>query len=158
MWQFGKNIEMWGCSVRRNAFISFHSNKRSFSHLNVPNKHVAQLMCTMDDFIRHHFGVPTRRILIIRWSRCVQQVEVEKTRTGILSFLGIVRYYQRFVPHLADLSQPLSVERREPFQNGAPPRMRPLGPSRRYSSLLMYWSTSTRSTPRCCRSTRPCSP
>ena len=69
MWQFGENIEMWGCSVRRNAFISFRSNKRSFSHLNVPNK-ARCAMCTMDDFIRHHFGVPTRRILIIRWSRC----------------------------------------------------------------------------------------
>jgi len=38
----------------------------------------------------------------------IQQVVVERTRTGILSFLGIVRDYQRFVPHLADLSQPLT--------------------------------------------------
>ena len=38
----------------------------------------------------------------------IQQVVVERTRTGILSFLGIVRYYQRFMPHLADLSQPLT--------------------------------------------------
>jgi hypothetical protein len=38
----------------------------------------------------------------------IQQVQVDHSRTGILSFLGIVRYYQCFVPHLADLSQPLT--------------------------------------------------
>ena len=38
----------------------------------------------------------------------IQQVVVERTRTGILSFLGIVRYYQRFVPHLGNLLQPLT--------------------------------------------------
>ena len=38
----------------------------------------------------------------------IQQVDVEHTRTGVLSFLGPVRCYQRFVPHLADLSQPLT--------------------------------------------------
>ena len=31
-----------------------------------------------------------------------------KTKTGILKFLGLVRYYQRFVPHLSELSQPLT--------------------------------------------------
>ena len=38
----------------------------------------------------------------------IQQVDkVEHTRTEILSFLGIVRDYQHFVPHLVDLFQPL---------------------------------------------------
>ena len=52
----------------------------------------------------------------------IQRVEVEHTRTGILSFLGIVRYYQRFVPHLADLSQPLTSllrKERSPAEWGA---------------------------------------
>ena len=53
----------------------------------------------------------------------IQQVEVEQTRTGILSFLGLVRYYQRFVPHLADLSQPLTSllrKERNPEEWGRP--------------------------------------
>jgi hypothetical protein len=42
--------------------------------------------------------------------RCVaiRDLKVEKSVKGIQSFMGLVRYYQRFVPHLAELSQPLT--------------------------------------------------
>ena len=40
--------------------------------------------------------------------KAVVEAKVAKTKTGILRFLGLVRYYQRFVPHLSELSQPLT--------------------------------------------------
>jgi hypothetical protein len=42
--------------------------------------------------------------------RCVaiRDLSVEKSIKGIQSFMGLVRYYQRFVPRLAELSQPLT--------------------------------------------------
>ena len=42
--------------------------------------------------------------------RCVaiRDLKVEKSVKGIQSFMGLVRYYQRFVPRLAELSQPLT--------------------------------------------------
>ena len=39
-------------------------------------------------------------------SEAIRKFEVPHTRTGILRFLGMVRYYQRFVPQLARLAQP----------------------------------------------------
>ena len=38
----------------------------------------------------------------------IVDAKVAKTRTGILKFLGLVRYYQRFIPHLAEISHPLT--------------------------------------------------
>ena len=42
--------------------------------------------------------------------RCnaIQNFVVPKTRTGIQRFIGMVRYYQRFCPKLAEMSQPLT--------------------------------------------------
>ena len=38
----------------------------------------------------------------------ILNAKVAKSKTGILKFLGLVRYYQRFIPHLAELSHPLT--------------------------------------------------
>ena len=38
----------------------------------------------------------------------ILNAEVAKSKTGILKFLGLVRYYQRFIPHLAEISHPLT--------------------------------------------------
>jgi hypothetical protein len=65
------------------------------------------------------FGVTEMELLGFRVSdegispiseRCVaiRDLKVEKSVKGIQSFMGLVRYYQRFVPHLAELSQPLT--------------------------------------------------
>ena len=41
--------------------------------------------------------------------KAVVEAKVTKSVTGILRFLGLVRYYQRFVPHLAEIAQPLNA-------------------------------------------------
>ena len=38
----------------------------------------------------------------------IKNVKVEKTRRGVMSFLGLTRYYARFVPKLAELALPLT--------------------------------------------------
>ena len=38
----------------------------------------------------------------------ILNAKVAKSKTGILKFLGLVRYYQRFIPHLAEISHPLT--------------------------------------------------
>ncbi|CAM9764912.1 unnamed protein product, partial [Heterosigma akashiwo] len=38
----------------------------------------------------------------------IKNVTVEKSRQGIMSFLGLVRYYQRFAKHLAEIALPLT--------------------------------------------------
>ena len=66
-----------------------------------------------------HFGVKEMNLLGYNFRpdglrpqedriKAVVEAKVAKTKTGILRFLGLVRYYQRFVPHLSELSQPLT--------------------------------------------------
>ncbi|CAM9449423.1 unnamed protein product [Heterosigma akashiwo] len=38
----------------------------------------------------------------------IKNAQVEKSRRGIMSFLGLTRYYSRFVPRLADMAIPLT--------------------------------------------------
>ena len=40
--------------------------------------------------------------------KAITEVQVAHTVRGIQSFLGLIRYYQRFVPQLSKLSQPLT--------------------------------------------------
>ena len=67
-----------------------------------------------------HFGVKNMNFLGFNFSpeglrpqpdkiKAVVEAKVTKSVTGILRFLGLVRYYQRFVPHLAELAQPLTA-------------------------------------------------
>ncbi|CAM9668787.1 unnamed protein product, partial [Heterosigma akashiwo] len=39
----------------------------------------------------------------------IQNVQVQKTKKGLMSFLGIIRYYSRFVKSLADVAMPLTA-------------------------------------------------
>jgi hypothetical protein len=88
-------------------------------------EHLAEVLKLLDEaglrmkVEKCHFGVRCMQLLGFDFREAgmkpqeeralqIQQVICEKTRTGILSFLGIVGYYQRFVPHLANLLQPLT--------------------------------------------------
>ncbi len=107
------------CEVYIDDIIIFSENEEEHA------KHVAQVFDLLKEAglkmkgDKCHFGVDEMNVLGFNFRpdgirpqeekiKAVVDAKVAKTKHGIMKFLGLVRYYQRFVPKLAELAQPLT--------------------------------------------------